>query len=68
MKFQFSCPEKGLSFTCSDFSIVEDKGVDIRPDGSREWDAKVLLEEPCPHCGKQHLYSVNEIACPFNPS
>ena len=62
----FVCPEKGVTFSSANFKIVENNGIKTDADGNRTLDAKVAVEESCPSCGKQHVYHVSEIPCPFN--
>jgi hypothetical protein len=60
------CPEKGVAFGCANFRIVENNGIKTDADGNKTLDAKVAIEEPCPFCGKRHVYHVSDISCPFN--
>ncbi|MGC9312853.1 MAG: hypothetical protein ACP5IA_09165 [Sediminispirochaetaceae bacterium] len=62
----FVCTENGAAFHSADFRLVENRGIKVSKDGSRILDAKVLLEDPCPFCGRRHVYHVSEIPCPFN--
>ncbi|MBN1997817.1 hypothetical protein JW935_09720 [candidate division KSB1 bacterium] len=62
----FVCPEKGATFSSAHFKIVENNGIKTDADGNKTLDAKVIIEEPCPFCSKQHVYHVSEIPCPFN--
>lgn len=62
----FVCTENGAAFRSADFRLVENRGIKVSKDGSRILDAKVLLEDPCPFCGRRHVYHVSEIPCPFN--
>jgi hypothetical protein len=65
MEFIFVCPETQQVFQSSNFEITENNGVRVAPDGSRSLDAKVVLREPCPHCGGRHAYHAGELVCPF---
>lgn len=61
----FVCPERGAAFHSTNFRLVENRGIRINKDGGKSLDAKVLLEDPCPFCGRRHVYHVSEIPCPF---
>ena len=65
MKFTFVCPEQNKMFESGDFSIFENRGVIADAAGNKTLDAKVALNEPCPFCGKKHVYHVSELSCPF---
>jgi hypothetical protein len=65
MKFIFKCPETGQIFETADFTITENQGVVIDPDGSRRLEARVALDGPCPLCGQRHTYRADEMICPF---
>ena len=64
----FVCPEKGATFCSNNFKIVENNGIKTDAKGKKTLDAKVAVEESCPFCGKQHVYHVSEIPCPFHGS
>lgn len=65
MKFVFVCPERNAVFESADFRIVDNRGVVADADGNRQLDARVVLNEPCPFCGRRHAYHASELACPF---
>lgn len=65
MKFTFICPKTGKIIHTENFRIIEDHGIKIDSKGNRFMDAEVKLDDPCPYCGKHHVYPVNELACPF---
>lgn len=65
MDFVFICPEKNDVFYSNNFKIIDNKGVKTDADGNKFLDAKVVLTEPCPFCGKKHVYHANELSCPF---
>jgi len=66
MKFVFICPEKNKTFESMDFKVIENRGIITDKTGSRQLDAKVELASSCPHCGKRHIFHVNELTCPFS--
>lgn len=65
MKFIFNCPETGATFETDDFSLTENRGVVTTTGGRRVLMAVVVLNTPCPHCGRKHRYRAEELACPF---
>ena len=65
MKFSFVCPNEHKVFESANFSILENRGVQIDGAGNKTLDAKVALDEPCPFCGLKHVYHASELACPF---
>jgi len=65
VEFIFVCPDHGKWFETARFSIVENRGVVTDASGNRTLDAKVALDDPCPYCGKKHVYHCNELSCPF---
>ena len=65
MKLIFVCPEADIDFTSDRFKVIQNKGVKTDAKGNKSLDAKVELDEPCPVCGKRHVYRANELACPF---
>ncbi|MCJ7600897.1 MAG: hypothetical protein MUO63_05255 [Desulfobulbaceae bacterium] len=65
MKFIFVCPNNNEVFESSNFSILENRGVITDETGNKTLDAKVALNEPCPFCGKKHIYHTSELICPF---
>jgi hypothetical protein len=65
MTLIFTCPETNQTFYSGKFDVVENKGVTSDDRGNKILDAKVKLNEPCPACGKRHVYAAAELACPF---
>lgn len=65
MEFVFNCPATGKIFETAAFRMVDNNGVVTEADGSRRLDARVAIEEPCPHCGRHHTYRADEMICPF---
>jgi hypothetical protein len=65
VKFIFVCPNKNEVFESSDFQILDNRGVTTDDVGNKTLDAKVALNEPCPFCGKKHVYHASELSCPF---
>lgn len=65
MKFLFVCPEENRFFEGADFRIVENRGVITDEAGNKTLDAKVRLTEPCPLCGRLHVYRAADLSCPF---
>lgn len=68
MKFIFVCPIQNRVFECADFSVLEYRGVTMDEAGGKTLDAKVALNEPCPFCGRKHVYHASELSCPFGSS
>jgi hypothetical protein len=65
MEFIFVCPTENDTFQTDAFSIIDNQGVRTSRDGTKHLDAKVRLDIPCPLCGEQHIYSADEMLCPF---
>lgn len=65
MKFIFVCPETGQEFFSANFEIADNRGVRTDATGNRIFDARVVLADPCPHCGRRHDYHASELSCPF---
>jgi len=65
IKFIFVCPTQNKVFESADFRVLENRGVITDEAGKKTLDAKVALNEPCPFCGKKHVYHVSELSCPF---
>ena len=66
MRFYFNCPETGQLFETAAFRVIDDRGVATGADGRRRLDARVQVDEPCPWCGRKHIYRADEMICPFN--
>ena len=65
MEFVFVCPRTGDTFSSSDFRIEQYRGIKTDDGGNKTLDAAVVLTEPCPICGRKHVYRADELACPF---
>ena len=65
MDFVFVCPETQQVFNSDNFSITENAGVKNDSTGEKFLDAKVVLSDPCPYCGKRHAFHARELSCPF---
>lgn len=65
MNFIFSCTETGKTFETDNFSLTENKGVETTSEGRKVLKAVVVLNTPCPFCGKRHRFRAEELACPF---
>jgi uncharacterized Zn finger protein (UPF0148 family) len=65
MKFIFICPIDNKTFESENFCIMENRGVVTDETGNKMLDANVALNEPCPFCGKTHVYHAGELPCPF---
>lgn len=68
VNFLFVCPDTGKVFGSTAFSILENRGVITDEAGNRTLDAKVALDEPCPFCGRKHVYHASELLCPYTGS
>ena len=68
MELVFMCPVTHQTFQTDAFSIVDHHGVRTDAKGHKHLDAKVRVDIPCPFCGAQHVYSADELACPFGQS
>jgi len=68
VKLIFVCPNSNKVFESANYTIIENKGVMADASGSRVLDAKVALDECCPHCGHKHIYHAGELSCPFSGS
>jgi len=68
MKFVFVCPTHNKEFESADFRVLENRGVKIDEAGNKTLNAKVALNNPCPFCGKKHVYHASELSCPFSGS
>ena len=66
MRFYFNCPETGRLFETAAFTVIDNKGVVTEADGRRRLDARVQVDEPCPCCGRKHIYRADEMICPFD--
>jgi len=66
MNFIFNCPKTGETFETDDFSLTENRGVVTSPDGHKVLKAVVVLNTPCPFCGRHHRYRAEDLACPFS--
>jgi len=64
MKLLFVCPTHNRVFESADFKILENRGVIRDEAGNKTLDAKVALDEPCPFCGRKHIYHASELICP----
>lgn len=65
MEFIFICPNENKAFESANFRIMENRGVTTDGAGNKILDAKIALNEPCPFCGKKHVYHASELSCPF---
>ena len=65
MKFLFQCPVTGLVYETEDFTIKDKGGVKTDASGNKFLDAEVIINIPCPLCGKKHAYRADELSCPF---
>ena len=68
LKFIFVCPAQKRVFESADFRVLENRGVILDEAGNKVLDAKVRLNNPCPFCGRKHVYHANELPCPFGTS
>ena len=68
MKLIFVCPHANKVFESAAYRIIDNKGVMTDASGSRVLDARVALDEICPHCGHKHIYHAGELSCPFSGS
>lgn len=68
MKLIFACPDLNKTFESAHFRVVNNKGVACDDAGNRFLDAEVVLDTPCPFCGKMHIYPAGELSCPFGGS
>ncbi|MBF0201010.1 MAG: hypothetical protein HQK66_06815 [Desulfamplus sp.] len=68
MKFIFSCPERGTTFSTNAFSIMDGQRVLTDAAGRKILKATIVLHDPCPVCGKSHHYRADEMICPFTPN
>ena len=68
MDFKFVCPHTQQLFDTEKFDIIDNRGVITDVSGQKILDAKVILTEPCPHCGQRHIYHANDMLCPFTGS
>ncbi len=66
MKLIFVCPNENKVFESADYRIIENRGVVTDAAGNRTLDAKVGLDESCPHCGHIHVFHAGELSCPFS--
>ncbi|MFH1075580.1 MAG: hypothetical protein V1753_01860 [Pseudomonadota bacterium] len=65
MEFIFICSETGKAFNSKNFEITENYGIKTDEKGNKTLDAKVVLNDPCPFCGKRHEYHASKLSCPF---
>ena len=65
VNFIFVCPTKNEVLESSDFQILDNQRVTTDGFGNETLDAKVALNEPCPFCGKKHVYHASEMSCPL---
>ena len=65
MKLIFVCPNENKAFESADYRIIENRGVVTDAAGNKTLDAKVAIDESCPHCGHKHIYHADELSCPF---
>ena len=65
MKLIFVCPNENKVFESAVYRIIENRGVIADAAGNRTLDAKVALDESCPHCGHKHVYHAGELSCLF---
>jgi hypothetical protein len=68
VKLVFICPEKQKVFESASFEIINNKGIALDMKGNKFLDAKVALNNPCPFCGKKHVYHASELSCPIGSS
>lgn len=67
MVLHFNCPETGKYFETADYSISDNRGIATNENGDKILDATVIINSPCPYCGKLHKYRADKLACPFGP-
>lgn len=65
MELLLVCPEENRSFESGDFRIADNRGVTTDWARNRMLDAKVALNQPCPFCGRLHVFRAVKLACPF---
>ena len=66
MELIFGCPETHKNYNFGNFEIIDNHGVKTDSVGNKTLDAKVALNEPCPFCGKKHVYQASELSCPLS--
>jgi len=65
MELVFVCPETHKVFFSRNFEITDNRGIQTDGAGHKSLKAKVVLQEPCPFCGEQHVYEASELSCPL---
>lgn len=65
MELIFVCPETFKTFFSRNFEITRNRGVCFDEAGNKTLDAQVILTDPCPFCGKRHVYRADELSCPL---
>ncbi len=66
MQLVFVCPQTGQSFNSKNYAILDNQGVAFDENGRKTLNARVQMTEPCPFCGRIHVYQADELACPLN--
>ncbi|RJP77344.1 MAG: hypothetical protein C4522_15625 [Desulfobacteraceae bacterium] len=66
MELIFTCPETSQVFYTGNFEVIDNHGIKTDTAGNKILEAKVALVDPCPFCGRMHVYHANELACPLS--
>jgi hypothetical protein len=66
MDFIFVCPKFQRTFESDAFKLTQNHGIKIDSAGQKYLDAKIILLDPCPFCGKKHSFAAKDLVCPFN--
>lgn len=64
MDLYFVCPVTGKGYTSENWRIIGELRVDEDVSGKRRLNGKV--EVKCLHCDGVHVYSTEELACPWS--
>ena len=64
MELFFTCPETGNDFATDEYSLLAGHCIETCH-GQRELHGKVRVNSCCPHCGAQHIFSVQDVLCPL---
>jgi len=66
MNLFFTCPIKKEKFSSEAYSLQQGHRIVEDKNGEKALQGTVSLTSPCPLCGEQHLFEVEDVLCPLS--
>lgn len=66
MELFFTCPVSDKEYTTDKYTLLAGHKIVTAGHDQKKLKGRVAVDSPCPHCGKMHTYSIDEILCPLD--